>query len=111
MDVSDFEQFGIQLFVTEEGGLRYSAQKGVLNKEVLRLLSENKPALIEELLRQEPLLREKVTDVTDQPKLVTDVSGRNQTKSDGSDGCDGFGTDLHRGKTYTPYKRGIPFSL
>ena len=90
MNVSDFERSGIQLFVTEERGLKYSAPKGVITSEVLDRLRQNKTTLIEELESQRVLLDQKVTGVTDKPELVTDVSGRNKTQSDGSDGCDGY---------------------
>ena len=99
MNVSDFERSGIQLFATEEGGLRYSAPKGWVTAEVLGQLRQNKTTLIEELESQGVLLHQKVTDVTDQPELVTDVSDRNQTKSDGSDGCDGY-NQFSIGKKY-----------
>ena len=90
MNVSDFEQAGIELYVTEKGNLKYSAPKGWVTKELVGLLRLNKMVLIEELVSQGRLLQPKVTGVTDQPKSVLDVTCRNNTKSDGSDGCDGY---------------------
>ena len=114
MDVSDFERSGIELSVTEEGNLKYSAPKGWVTSEVLGQLRQNKTTLIEELESQRVLLSQKVTGVTDKPELVTDVSGRNQTKSDGSDGCDGYnqisiGKDraMEGGVYSSPYKRSV----
>jgi hypothetical protein len=114
MDVSDFERSGIDLSVTEEGNLKYSAPKGWVTSEVLGQLRQNKTTLIEELESQRVLLSQKVMGVTDEPELVTDVSGRNQTKSDGSDGCDGYnqisiGKDraMEGGVYSSPYKRSV----
>ena len=78
MKVSDFERSGIQLFVTEKGGLKYSAPKGWVTPEILDQLRQNKTTLIEELLSQ---IHPKVTGVTDQPKLVKGITNRNISKN------------------------------
>jgi hypothetical protein len=81
MNVSEFEKKGIRLSLTKEKTLKYSAPK-FLKGKFLEQLRQNKSALIREL-------SEKVTDVTDSQKIVTDVSGLNHYNSDGCDGCDG----------------------
>ena len=114
MKVSDFEQAGIELSVTEEGNLKYSAPKGWVTSERLDLIRVNKTALIEELVSQGLSSNQKVTGVLDQPKSVLDVRDGNHSRSVGCDGCAGYNQisigknrAMEGGVYSSPYKKSV----